>query len=374
MDYSYMKRAIELSRMGAGYVYPNPLVGAVIVKDNRIIGEGYHGYYGGPHAEINALKNAVEDVRGSTMYVTLEPCSHYGKTPPCAKDIVESGIDKVIIGIKDPNELVSGRGIRILRRNGIEVEVGILEEEIKKLNEIFIKYITTGLPFCIMKTAMTLDGKIATVTGDSKWISNELSREYVHEIRHKVAGIMVGIGTVLKDDPSLTTRLKDKKGRDSARIIVDTRARIPLKAKVLELNDYSSSKAIIAATELAEKEKLKTLRDMGAEVIITPIKDNKVDLTYLMRRLGSMGIDSVLLEGGADLNYSALNEGIVDKVISFISPKIVGGDGAKSPVGGIGKRYIGEAIKLQDLKLFQLREDIVLEGYIKGVQRQCSQE
>lgn len=374
MDYSYMKRAIELSKMGIGYTYPNPLVGAVIVKDNRIIGEGYHAHYGGPHAEINALKNAKEDVKGSTMYVTLEPCSHYGKTPPCANAIVESGIEKVIVGMKDPNNLVSGRGIEILKKSGIEVITGVLEEEIKKLNEIFIKYITTRLPFCIMKTAMTLDGKIATVTGDSKWISNELSREYVHEIRHRVSGVMVGIGTVLEDDPSLTTRLKDRKGRDSARIIVDTKARIPLEAKVLNLGFDTNVKTIIATTKLAEEEKLKALRNMGVEIIVTPQKDNKVDLTYLMKRLGDMDIDSVLLEGGAALNYSALNEGIVDKIISFISPKIIGGDKAKSPVGGIGKGYIDEAIKLEDIKVSQLKEDIVIEGYIKGVRGQCLQE
>ncbi|QGU93879.1 bifunctional diaminohydroxyphosphoribosylaminopyrimidine deaminase/5-amino-6-(5-phosphoribosylamino)uracil reductase RibD [Clostridium bovifaecis] len=374
MDYSYMKRAIELSKLGIGYTYPNPLVGAVIVKNNRIIGEGYHAHYGGPHAEINALKSAGEDVKGSTMYVTLEPCSHYGKTPPCANAIVKSGIEKVIVGMKDPNDLVAGRGIEILKKNGIEVIVGVFEEEVKKLNEIFIKYITTGLPFCIMKTAMTLDGKIATATGDSKWISNELSREYVHEIRHRVSGVMVGIGTVLEDDPSLTTRLKYKNGRDSARIIVDTKARIPLEANVLNLNSDVNAKTIIATTELAQEEKLKALEDMGAEIIVTPQKSSKVDLTYLMRRLGDMGIDSILLEGGAALNYSALNEGIVDKVVSFISPKIIGGDKAKSPVGGTGKKYVDEAIKLEDIKVSQLKEDIVIEAYVKGVRGQCLQE
>ncbi|WP_061857772.1 bifunctional diaminohydroxyphosphoribosylaminopyrimidine deaminase/5-amino-6-(5-phosphoribosylamino)uracil reductase RibD [Clostridium colicanis] len=365
MDCHYMKRAIELSKKGIGYTYPNPLVGAVIVKDDRIIGEGYHAEYGGPHAEINALKNAKEDVTGATMYVTLEPCSHYGKTPPCVNAIVKSGIKKIVIGMKDPNELVSGRGIEILLKNGIEVEVGILEEDVKKLNEIFIKYITTKQPFCIMKTAMTLDGKIATVTGDSKWISNELSREYVHEIRHRVSGVMVGIGTVLKDNPLLTTRLKNKKGRDATRIVVDTKGRIPLEARVLNLNKDSDAKTIIALTELARKEKLKVLKDMGADIIVTPIKDNKVDLKYLMKALGDRGIDSVLLEGGGTLNYSALNEGIVDKVISFISPKIIGGDKAKSPVGGMGIRHIDDAIKLQDIKVFQLNEDVVIEGCIR---------
>lgn len=364
VDYKYMKRAIELSKLGIGYTYPNPLVGAVIVKNGKVIGEGYHAFYGRPHAEINAFKNATEDVKGATMYVTLEPCSHYGKTPPCAEAIVRNGIKEVVIGMKDPNELVSGKGIEILKQNGIKVTLGVCEEEIRKLNEIFIKYITSKLPFCILKTAMTLDGKISTVTGDSQWISNEISRQYVHEIRHRVAGIMVGIGTVMQDDPSLTTRLKDKKGRDSSRIIVDTRARIPLEAKVLNLD--SDAKTIIATTELASKNKIHALKEKGAEIIITPIKNKEVDLSYLIRELGKMNIDSVLLEGGSTLNYSALEEGIVDKVISFISPKIIGGTGAKTPVGGEGKHSIKNAIMLENIKVSRFEEDIVIEGYIKG--------
>lgn len=367
-----MERAIELSKLGEGYTYPNPLVGAVIVKNNKVIGEGYHKCFGGPHAEVNALRSATESVEGATMYVTLEPCSHYGKTPPCANTIVKSGIKEVIVGMKDPNSLVAGRGIEILKKNGIRVTEGVFEDEIKKINEIFIKYITTKLPFCILKTAMTLDGKIATTTGDSKWISNEYSREYVHEIRHKVAGIMVGIGTVLKDNPSLTTRLKDKTGRDATRIIVDSRGRIPLEASVLNLQ--SDAKTIIATTELANKEKLKAIEEKGSEIIITPLKDGKVDLQFLMKELGNINIDSVLLEGGACLNYSALNEGIVDKVISFIAPKIIGGENAKTPVGGEGKKVINDAILLKDIEVSRFKEDIVIQGYVKKENRICSQE
>lgn len=359
-----MKRAIQLAKIGEGYTYPNPLVGAVIVKHNNIIGEGYHGYYGGPHAEVNALKNATEDVREATMYVTLEPCSHYGKTPPCANAIVQSGIKKVVIAMKDPNNLVSGRGIEILKKNGVKVITGICEKEARKVNEVFIKYITTKIPFCIMKTAMTLDGKIATVSGDSKWISNEYSRKYVHEIRHRVSGIMVGIGTVLRDNPSLTTRLKDKNGRDSSRIIVDSSARIPLESKILNLK--SDVKTIVATTELAKGEKLQAIKDKGAEIIVTPLKNNRVDLTYLMQELGKRGIDSVLLEGGASLNYSALDEKIVDKVISFIAPKIIGGEISKTPVGGVGKSCIKDAIMLENIELIRVKEDIVIAGYIKG--------
>lgn len=359
-----MKRAIEISKKGTGYTYPNPLVGAVIVKDHKIIGEGYHEYFGGNHAEINALKSAKEDVYGSTMYVTLEPCSHYGKTPPCAEAIVKSGIKEVIVGMIDPNELVAGRGIEILENNGINVVQGILESEVKKVNEIFIKYITTKEPFCILKTAMTFDGKIATKSGDSKWISNEISRKYVHDIRHKVAGVMVGIGTVLKDNPSLTTRLNDKEGKDSTRIILDTKGRIPLDSKVF--NSKSEASTIIVTTELATKEKIQDILDVGAEVIVTPLYNGKVDLKYLMKKLGEKNIDSILLEGGSELNYSALDAGIVDKVVSFIAPKIIGGKDAKAPVEGLGRSTIGECINLNDISVSKIEDDIVIEAYIKG--------
>lgn len=358
-----MRRAIELSKLGIGYTKPNPLVGAVIVKNGKIIGEGYHAFYGGPHAEINAIHNATEDVQGATMYVTLEPCSHYGKTPPCTKAIVETGISKVVIAMKDPNPLVAGNGINILRNNGIEVVTGILEQEARKLNEIFIKFITTQTPFCILKTAMTLDGKIASATGHSKWITNELSRNYVHQLRHRVASIMVGIGTILTDDPLLTTRLDSNQGKDPDRIVVDTFAKIPLESKILNVN--SQAKTIIATTEKADTGKLKALERKGAEIMVTPMKNRKVDLAYLTKALGAKGIDSILLEGGSSLNYSALDEGIVDKVIAFIAPKIVGGKKAKTPVGGEGKKYISDAFYLKDIAISRFNEDIMIEGYLK---------
>lgn len=357
-----MERALELARMGIGHTNPNPLVGAVIVKDGRIIGEGYHEFYGGPHAEVNAFKNAVEDVKGAVMYVTLEPCSHYGKTPPCAKAIIEKGIKKVIIGLQDPNPLVAGKGIEILMENGIEVETGVLEEEGKRLNEVFFKYITTGLPFCIMKTAMTLDGKIATGTGDSKWITGEHSRRYVHMLRNRTAGIMVGIGTVLADDPMLNTRLEDGGGRDPIRIILDSSARIPLDAKVLNLDSKAST--IIAATERADRDKIKALEERGAEIIITPLKDNEVDLSFLMKALGEKKIDSILIEGGSKINYAALEAGIVDKVNAFIAPKIIGGDNAKTPVGGEGRTFMKDAVNLRDIQVYRFGNDIMIEGYI----------
>ena len=360
-----MRRALELSIKAVGFVNPNPMVGAVIVKDNRIIGEGYHEYFGGPHAEVNAFKNATEDVEGATMYVTLEPCSHFGKTPPCADSIVRNKISKVVIGMIDPNPIVAGRGIEILRSNGIEVVTGIIEAEIKKTNEIFVKYITEKEPFCIMKTAMTLDGKIATSSGDSKWISNEKSRLYVHELRHKITGIMVGIGTVLKDDPELTTRREDKISINPIRIIIDSKARIPLEAKVLKCDE--KTKTIIATTEFAKESKVEAIKQKGAEVIMIPSKNNQVDLKYLMKVLGDMGIDSILLEGGSTLNYSALEEGIVDKIITFISPKIFGGTSGKTPVGGKGIEKVEDSILLMDTEVTRFNEDIMIEAYVKKV-------
>ncbi|MGK0465896.1 MAG: diaminohydroxyphosphoribosylaminopyrimidine deaminase [Clostridium sp.] len=360
-----MKRALELSEKAVGFVNPNPLVGAVIVKDNRIIGEGYHEYFGGPHAEVNAFKNSDYDVEGATMYVTLEPCSHYGKTPPCAEAIVRNKIAKVVVGMVDPNPQVSGRGIEILRSNGIDVIVGILDKEIRQTNEIFIKYITQKKPFCIMKTAMTIDGKISTYTGDSKWISNEKSRSYVHELRQKVTGIMVGIGTVIADDPALTTRRQDKTSKNPIRIVIDSKARISLESKVLKCDD--KTRTIIATTEFAHDNKIEAIKEMGAEVIVTKGKNGWVNLDELMRVLGDMGIDSILLEGGSTLNYSALQEGIVDKVITFISPKIFGGTALKTPVGGQGIEHVSDCFVLRDAEVTRFDEDIMIEAYVTNI-------
>lgn len=362
-DIKFMRRALKLAEKGTGFVNPNPLVGAVIVKNNQIIGEGYHELYGGPHAEINAFASAKEDVTGAVMYVTLEPCSHYGKTPPCARAIIEKGISRVIIAMKDPNPLVAGKGIEILRANGVEVITGVLEKESKRMNEIFIKYITTKLPFCMLKTAMTLDGKIATHTGDSKWITNEASRAYVHYLRQKYSAVMVGIGTILQDDPSLNTRLPGKVVSDPVRIIIDTHARIPVHAKVLNIS--SSAGTILATTELAPEDKLIQLRNRNIDIIITPLKNNRVDINYLMKALGERNIDSVLLEGGSELNYSALNSGVVDKISAFIAPKIVGGNGAKTPVGGEGTAFMKNACQLTGIELQHFGDDIMIEAYLR---------
>lgn len=362
MKYELMKKAFELSKKGIGHVNPNPLVGAIIVKDNKVIAKGYHERYGGPHAEVNAFNNASESVEGAHMYVTLEPCSHYGKTPPCVDKIIENKISKVFIGMKDPNPLVAGKGIKKLIDNNIEVEVGIMEDEIRKLNEIFIKYITTKNPFCIMKNAMTLDGKIATKTGDSKWITNELSRKYVHELRNRVAGIMVGIGTVIYDNPSLTTRLNRDNTTDPIRIVVDTYCRTPFNSNVL--NNSSNAKTIIATTNKADKVKLDKLSNK-ADIIITPEKNSEVDLIYLMNELGKRGIDSVLLEGGGTLNWSALNEKIVDKVITFIAPKIIGGKESITPIEGDGVDKMNNSISLSNSVIQRFEEDIMIEAYVR---------
>lgn len=361
LNEKYMKLAIELAKMGEGKVNPNPMVGAVIVKEERIIGRGYHEEYGKYHAEVNAINSATENLEGSTIYVTLEPCSHYGKTPPCVDKIIENKISKVVIGMLDPNPLVSGRGIEKLKKAGIEVQTKILEEECKKLNEVFIKYITTKKPFVVLKSAMSLDGKIATSSGESKWISNENSRYEVHKLRNKLMGIMVGVNTVIKDNPELTCRIEN--GINPIRIIVDSKLRIPLDSKILNDN---KSKTIIATTDKSQKEKIEYLENKGAKVVVINSKDEKVDLNELMNVLGDLGIDSILLEGGSALNYSALEANVVDKIQVYIAPKIIGGEKSKTPVGGKGIDLLQDAFKVENKIIKLIGEDILIEGYIKG--------
>ncbi len=363
MDSIYMKRATQLAKKGEGFVRPNPLVGAVIVKNGEIIGEGFHEYFGGAHAEINAFKNSIDDVSGSTMYVTLEPCSHFGKTPPCAEAIIKHGIKKVVIGLLDPNPLVSGRGIALLESSGIEVVTGVLEDECRKLNEVFLKYIETKIPFVTLKYAMTLDGKISSYTGDSRWISNASSRQYVHKLRHKNSAIMVGIGTVIKDNPSLNTRLEDVDSLDPVRIIVDTKGRIPLDSKLFNLK--SNAKTIIATTNLIKEDKLNDLKDKNISVMICPLDNDQVDLNFLLKALGKEDIDSILLEGGSELNFNMLKNNLVDKVITFVAPKIIGGVSAKTPVGGLGIELMKDSILLENISYKTFDEDICIEGYVK---------
>ncbi len=354
-----MELAIELAKRGEGKVNPNPMVGAVIVKDGIIIGEGYHEKYGEGHAEVNAFESLKEDPSGATMYVTLEPCSHYGKTPPCVDKIIQSKIKRVVIGMIDPNPLVAGNGVDKLKRAGIEVKVGVLEDKCKKLNEIFIKYILTKKPYVVLKTAMSLDGKIATRNGESKWISSEKSRLQVHNLRNKFSAIMVGVNTVIKDNPELTCRIKN--GNDPIRIIVDSTLRIPINSKVLQNKD---NKTIIATTKRASINSMQELLKKNIKVIIIDEKNGQVDLNALIKKLGELGIDSILLEGGSTLNYSALEENIVDKVMIYIAPKIIGGESSKTPVGGRGIDKLKDAFKLKNIAINILDEDILVEGYI----------
>lgn len=364
MKEGYMKLALELAKKGIGRVHPNPMVGAVIVKDGKILGQGYHKKCGEGHAEVNAFKDAEEkneNVEGAEMYVTLEPCSHFGKTPPCADKIIEKKISKVFIGTLDPNPLVAGRGVKKLKDAGIYVEYGILESECYKLNEVFMKYIVKKEPFVVMKTGMSLDGKIATYSGESKWITEERSREDVHNLRNELTGIMVGINTVLKDNPQLTCRVNG--GRNPIRIIVDSNLKIPMDCKIV--NTAKEVETIIATTDKANLDKINSLEDKGVKIIVVPSKNGKVNLKELMTILGKLKIDSILLEGGGTLNFSALEEGIVDKVKIYIAPKIIGGKDSKTPIEGKGIDNLKDAFKITNLSVSTIGEDILVEGYVE---------
>ena len=362
IDEMYMERALALAARGRGTTTPNPMVGAVIVKDGRIIGEGYHIRAGEGHAEVNAFKNAAEDVTGATMYVTLEPCSHYGKTPPCADKIVEKKIGRVVVGALDPNPLVAGRGIEKIRNAGIPVVTGVLAEESIALNEVFMKYIVTKRPFVVLKAAMSLDGKIATADGESQWISCEASREEVHRLRHELTGIMAGIGTVLADDPMLNCRIPG--GKQPVRIIVDSHLSIPENSKLAA--SAKEFPLVVASVEKSDASKKARLEVMGAKVIEIPAnQDGHVDLNALMERLGEMKIDSILLEGGGRLAEGALKAGIVDKVQFYIAPVLIGGEGAKTPVEGRGIETLSQAWHISDWKAETIGDDLKIIGYIK---------
>lgn len=358
-DEAYMKLALECAEKGCGWVNPNPMVGAVIVKDGRVIGAGYHQRYGGLHAERNALASCVEPPQGATLYVTLEPCCHYGKTPPCTDAILESGIRRVVIGSADPNPLVAGKGIRILRRNGIEVAEGVLREASAKLNEVFFHFIRTQTPYVVMKYAMTTDGKIAVKSGRSKWITGEAALRRVQEDRNRYSGVMAGVGTILSDDPLLTCRLPD--GRNPVRVICDSRLRTPLEARVIRT---AGEVPTVFATCSSDETRARPYQEAGCEVLALPEKDGHVDLRELMKKLGEKGIDSILLEGGGTLNWSALQSGVVNKVQAYVAPKLFGGAGAKSPVEGDGVESPGQAFRLAPPQITRLGDDILLESEV----------
>jgi len=366
----YMRRALELARMGEGRTNPNPMVGCVVVKDGRVISEGYHEKYGEYHAERNALLRCEEDPAGADLYVTLEPCCHYGKTPPCTEIIIEKKIGRVFIGNVDPNPKVAGGGMKILREHGIEVESGILEEECRKLNEVFFHYISTGRPFVAAKYAMSADGKIACASGDSKWITGETARKQVHMLRKRYSGILAGIGTVLADDPMLNCR--EEEGVDPVRIICDAHLRIPMESQIVRTADKIPT-IVCAAEETAETDdgraKADRLAAAGVTVLYTPAAADessgcaKVDLKDLMHQLGERKIDSVLIEGGSKINADAFASGIVDKVYAYVGGVIIGGKDAPSPVAGRGAESMAVAVRLEDMTVSMAGEDCCITGY-----------
>ena len=372
-DQNYMLQAIQLAKQGEGWTNPNPMVGAVIVKNGRIIGKGYHKKCGELHAERNAIASLTESAEGATIYVTLEPCCHYGKTPPCTEAIIEQKIKRVVIGSRDPNPKVSGKGIKMLQEAGIEVIEDFMREECDRLNPVFFHYITTKTPYVVMKYAMTLDGKIATKTGASKWITGEAARAEVQHMRHRYMGIMAGIGTVLADDPMINVRVEGWKS--PIRILCDSGLRIPLDGQIVK--SAGKYRTIVAYADSENTEaKRKRLHEMGVETICCPDENNQVDLKKLMKYLGEEGIDSILLEGGGTLNDSALRAGIVQEVQAFIAPKLFGGMNSKTPVEGIGVRFPSEAVKLKCTDICQIGEDIRITCQVCGKEQEesCLQE
>ncbi len=359
-DETYMRRAIVLAERGAGWTSPNPMVGAVIVKDGRIIGEGWHRRYGEAHAERNALQSCTESPVGAVLYVTLEPCCHHGKQPPCTDAILEAGIRRVAVGSGDPNPLVAGKGVEFLRAHGVTVDTGVLKEECGALNPVFFHFIQTKRPYVVMKYAMTMDGKIATRTGDSRWITGEAARQRVHQDRHRYSAIMAGVGTVLADDPLLTCRMEG--GKNPVRIICDSHLRTPPDSRIVRT---AREVPTILAAAVPPPECRNALEDAGCQVWDLPGPEGRVDLNALMDRLGARGIDSVLLEGGGELNWAALHSDIVQKVQAYIAPKLFGGTAAKSPIAGLGVETPAQAVRLVRTTVTQIGEDFLLESEVE---------
>lgn len=355
-DIKYMQRAINLAERGRGWTRPNPLVGCVIVKNGKIIAEGYHEKIGGWHAERNAILNSDADITGATAYVTLEPCCHHGRTPPCSNLLIERGIKKVFIGSRDPNPLVSGKGAKQLRTAGVEVVEDFMREECDKLNPIFFHYIQTKRPYVLLKYAMTADGKIATSTGESKWITGETARAKVQETRHQYSAIMVGVETVLADNPMLNSRMPN--ARQPIRVVCDSQLRTPLDCQLVQTaNEYHT----VIATVCEDLQKIEQYRPLGVEMLVCKAKNKRVDLEDLLQKLGEMQIDSLLIEGGSSLNFSALESGVVNRVHCYIAPKLVGGKQAKTPIGGEGIVDLSRAVKLKLVSMEMVGEDILID-------------
>ncbi|MTI84573.1 MAG: bifunctional diaminohydroxyphosphoribosylaminopyrimidine deaminase/5-amino-6-(5-phosphoribosylamino)uracil reductase RibD [Firmicutes bacterium] len=363
MDMYYMEMALQLASRASGRTSPNPMVGAVLVRDGEVVGQGFHARAGAPHAEIMALKDAGDKAKKATLYVTLEPCCHFGRTGPCTEAVIAAGVKRVVVATTDPNPLVAGKGINRLREAGLEVLSGIMEEESLHLNEVFNKYITTKLPFVVAKAAMSLDGKIATRTGDSQWITGNESLEQAHRLRDRYDSILVGIGTVLSDNPSLTTRLPGKEGRDPVRIILDSYARTPPQCKMLTQNSFATTYIIVSKD--AQRESLKRLEAAGARIVILNNDSDGIDVDELLRWLGEQQISSILVEGGSSIHGSFFARGIVDKVAWFVAPKIIGGREAPGPVGGKGVEVLENAVLLDRMQVSMCGRDMLIEGYIK---------
>ncbi|MBF0785178.1 bifunctional diaminohydroxyphosphoribosylaminopyrimidine deaminase/5-amino-6-(5-phosphoribosylamino)uracil reductase RibD [Muribacter muris] len=355
-DADFMQRAIALAEQGRGWTNPNPLVGCVIVQQGNIVAEGYHARYGDWHAERNAILNCRQDLEGATLYVTLEPCCHHGRTPPCSDLIIESGIKKVVIGSRDPNPLVAGKGAAQLRQAGIEVVEDVLRDECDRLNPIFFHYIQTKLPYVLMKYAMTADGKIATASGESKWITGEAARKNVQRTRHQYSAIMVGVGTVLADNPMLNSRMPN--GKQPVRIVCDSQLRTPLDCQIVQTaHQYRT----IIATLNQDLDRHAEYRQFGVEILPVAEQHKRVDLADLLQKIGQLGIDSVLLEGGSQLNFSALRAGVVNRVHCYLAPKLIGGMQAKTPIGGEGIASLAAAVKLGSPQISLHGEDILLD-------------
>jgi diaminohydroxyphosphoribosylaminopyrimidine deaminase/5-amino-6-(5-phosphoribosylamino)uracil reductase len=362
-DLHFMKMALNLAAKGEGFTSPNPMVGAVVVKNGQVVGSGYHKTAGGSHAEVNALDAAGDLAKGAVLYVTLEPCNHTGRTPPCTRKILEMGIGRVVAAMKDPNKKVTGGGSEFLEQNGVKVTIGVCEAQAKKLNEAFIKYVRTGRPFAMAKCAATLDGRIATRTGDSRWVTGETARRFVHQLRQRVDAIMVGINTIRNDDPSLTTRLPGLQSSDPVRIILDTHLSISLDARVLR--QASTAATILVAAPAAARNKKRALEKIGAKVIEIPLTNDLIDMNALMEQLGALELTSLLIEGGSRVLASAFSAGVVDKVFFFYAPKILGGDDGVPICSGPGAELMSECIAINDIAVRRLGDDVLIEGYIE---------
>ena len=362
IDDCYMRQALDLAAKGLGRTSPNPVVGAVVVRDGVVVGRGYHHRAGEPHAEVLALAEAGEKARGATLYVTLEPCCHRGRTGPCTEVVVASGVARVVAAMEDPNPLVAGRGLACLERAGVAVTCGVLRREAARLNEVFIRYITSGRPFVVLKMAASLDGRIATRTGDSRWITGAAAREYVHRLRDRYDAVLVGVNTVLTDDPALTTRLPEGGGKNPLRIVLDSRARTPLNARLFS----EQGRTLVAVTAAAPRTRVAELERRGAQIVVVPGDGPRVDPRALLQELGRLEVTSLLVEGGATVAWSFLARRLVDKVVWFLAPLVIGGRDAVPAVGGEGADVLKGAFRLGEVEMRRLGNDFCLEGYPEG--------